>query len=356
MPVEEITTETAQRSRASIASSVIAFGVVMAICYFAGSVIQTVLVSLLLAIFLDPFVELLLYIRLPRMFGALLAVLILIAVVGVTSVLLYNRVQDFAEGLPRYSSIIRQSVLDVRRRVERFQRQTEQVIPRSQEKVQTVTLSEPSLLSQYLFPGFQTAASVLLTIGFIPFLVFFMLSWKDHLRRTAVDAFDETSRPGIANGLRAIATAMRSYLVGNILVGLVLSAASIILFLALDLRFVLILGLLSGFLNLIPYLGVVLAMVGPILVALPQIHDLGPYLILIGCLSAFHIIGLNVLFPKIVGRRVNMNPVAMTLALLIWGWMWGAMGLILAVPITAGAKAVCDNIPSLNKFGRLLGE
>ena len=51
-----------------------------------------------------------------------------------------------------------------------------------------------------------------------------------------------------------------------------------------------------------------------------------------------------------------MNPVAVTLAILVWGWMWGAMGLILAIPITAGAKAVCDNVQGLKKFGKLLGE
>jgi predicted PurR-regulated permease PerM len=356
MPLEQSISESVRTARSSSASSVIAFGVVMAVCYVAGSVIQTVLVSILLAIFLDPLVELLARIHLPRAFGALLAVLLLIAVVGLASFLLYNRAEDFADALPRYSSIIRDGVANVRRRVERLQKQTEQVIPRSQERVQTVTISEPSLWSQYLFPGVQTAANVLLTIGFIPFLVFFMLSWKEHLRRTAVESFDEPSRPGIANGLRAIATAMRSYLVGNILVGLILSAASAISFFALDLHYPLILGLLSGFLTLIPYLGIVLAMVGPVLVALPEVHTLGPYLILVGCLVAFHIIGLNVLFPKIVGGRVNMNPVAVTLALLIWGWMWGAMGLLLAIPIMAGAKAVCDNIPGLKKFGRLLGE
>ena len=342
--------------RTNFVSGVIAFGVIMAICYVAGSVMQTVLVSILLAIILDPGVELLSAIRLPRSLSAFLLVLLLIAVVYLASLSLYRRADDFARELPQYSKIIRNMVLQVQRAAERFQRQEEQVIPPSRPpRAQTVVVAEPPLLSRYLFPGVQTVYNLLLMVGFIPFLVFFMLGWKDHLTQSCVEAFAEADRPGIANGLRTIATMVRRYLVANLLIGLLLSLAASGLFLVLGLRFPIILGLLAGFLNLIPYVGLPLSAVGPVLVALAQFHTVGPYLILIGCLIGFNLIGINFLFPKVVGARLNMNPVAVTLAILVWGWMWGAMGLILAIPITAGAKAVCDNVPELKRFGKLLG-
>ncbi|MBI2817847.1 MAG: AI-2E family transporter [Acidobacteria bacterium] len=356
MPADDTIVRTDMAQKSSFASGVIAFGVIMGICYFAASVIETTLVSIILAIFLDPLVEALVRLRFPRALAAFIVVVLLVTFLGIASVFLYNRVQDFASDLPRYSNTIRTAVMNVRRRIEQFRRQTEQVIPRSPERVQTVTMAEPSIMSRYLFPGVETAATALLMITFIPFLVFFMLSWKEHLRRTAVEAFSEADQPGVANGLRGIASTMRGYLVGNIVVGLILSAASALLFFILGLQFRIVLGLLSGFLSLIPYLGVLLAIAGPVVVALPYIHTVPPYIVLIGTLIAFHVIALNVLFPKIVGSRVNMNPVAVTLALLVWGWMWGAMGLILAVPIAAAAKAVCDNFPGLKKYGSLLGE
>jgi predicted PurR-regulated permease PerM len=64
----------------------------------------------------------------------------------------------------------------------------------------------------------------------------------------------------------------------------------------------------------------------------------------------------NVIFPKVVGKRLRLNPLAVTLALLFWAWIWGAMGLILAVPLVAMAKIICDYVDSLRGFGAWLGD
>src|SRR5439155_13965431 len=133
---EPVTIEERLAVRTNFATGVIAFGVIVAICYYAGAVIQAVLVSLILAIFLDPIVELLSRIRFPRPLGAFIALLLLGGVVLLASFGLYNRVQDFAEELPVYSRIIRGAVLNVRRRIERFEKQTEQVIPPARQSMQ----------------------------------------------------------------------------------------------------------------------------------------------------------------------------------------------------------------------------
>ena len=72
--------------------------------------------------------------------------------------------------------------------------------------------------------------------------------------------------------------------------------------------------------------------------------------------AAFHLIALNVLYPKIVGSRVHLNPLAVTIALMFWGTLWGGVGLLLAIPITAAVKAVCDNVPGIQGYGKLLGD
>jgi predicted PurR-regulated permease PerM len=72
-------------------------------------------------------------------------------------------------------------------------------------------------------------------------------------------------------------------------------------------------------------------------------------------LMFLHLITANLLFPAMVGRRVHLNALAVTVALLFWGWIWGGAGLILAIPITATIKVLCDNIENLQPVGRWLG-
>jgi predicted PurR-regulated permease PerM len=69
-----------------------------------------------------------------------------------------------------------------------------------------------------------------------------------------------------------------------------------------------------------------------------------------------HLMALNLLYPKLVGSRVHLNPLAVTVALMFWGSLWGAVGLVFAIPITAGMKAVFDNVPALQAYGKLLGD
>jgi predicted PurR-regulated permease PerM len=71
-------------------------------------------------------------------------------------------------------------------------------------------------------------------------------------------------------------------------------------------------------------------------------------------MTVLHLIAANLLMPALVGWRVRLNALALTVALLFWGWLWGPMGLILAVPITAVIKVICDHVESLQPVGRWL--
>ncbi len=64
-------------------------------------------------------------------------------------------------------------------------------------------------------------------------------------------------------------------------------------------------------------------------------------------MAFFHLLALNLLYPKLVGSRVHLNPLVVTVALMFWGAIWGGLGLVLAIPVTAGIKAVCDNVSGL---------
>jgi predicted PurR-regulated permease PerM len=113
-------------------------------------------------------------------------------------------------------------------------------------------------------------------------------------------------------------------------------------------------GIASGILNMVPYIGAVLAWLPAFIIALAKWKTLSSYLIIAGGLTAIHVAALNFVAPQLVGRRVRLNAVAITIALLFWGWVWGGMGLLLAIPITATLRVICDHTESWKPIGRWL--
>jgi predicted PurR-regulated permease PerM len=105
----------------------------------------------------------------------------------------------------------------------------------------------------------------------------------------------------------------------------------------------------------VPYLGVFLALLPPLTAAVGSVNTTGVVIIFVTVVG-LHVLTMNVLYPKIVGQRLRLNPLAVTLALLFWAWIWGAMGLILAVPIVGATKIICDYVDSLRGLGAWLGD
>jgi predicted PurR-regulated permease PerM len=197
---------------------------------------------------------------------------------------------------------------------------------------------------------------VLLMSSFVPFLVYFLLSWRDHVRSRYLYLFEGESRDAAAHAWAGVGEMVRAYVIGNFLLGLLLSVASAMLFAAVKLPYWLVVAPVSGFLSLVPYIGLPLAMAPPMLAALPATREPALYLFLAVSVSLLHLLALNLFYPKFVGSRVHLNPLVVTIALMFWGMLWGGIGLLLAIPLTAAIKAVCDNVSSLQPYGRLLGD
>jgi AI-2 transport protein TqsA len=113
-------------------------------------------------------------------------------------------------------------------------------------------------------------------------------------------------------------------------------------------------GIVSGLLNMVPYIGAVLAWLPAFVLALVKWKTLGQFVIIAAVLTTIHVLALNLVAPQLVGRRVQLNAVAITIALLFWGWVWGGMGLVLAIPITAALRVICDHTESWKPIGRWL--
>jgi predicted PurR-regulated permease PerM len=211
-------------------------------------------------------------------------------------------------------------------------------------------------LVEFLHSHLASLYETLLMASFVPFLVYFMLSWRDYIQPAFLQLFEGPDRIAAATSLDGIASMVRAFVVGNFLLGLLLAVASTAFFWAFPLPYPMLIGPLSGFLSLVPSVGVPLALAPPLLAALAVYSTPAPYLIIVGVVALIHLLTMNLLYPKIVGQRVHLNPLVVAVALMFWSVLWGAAGLILAIPLTAGVKAVCDHVKSLERYGRLLGD
>jgi predicted PurR-regulated permease PerM len=331
------------------AMNVIGIVGILALCYFGESVLVVLLVSVLLAFILAPIVDFLTWLRLPRSLAAATAIVLLLAALAGIVYFSYNQATTLVQDLPKYTSKVRDEVLRFRKRAESFE-----VLPPEHEKG-VVSVRPATDWTDVLTRGFGSASAAVLAVSFIPFLVFFMLTWQQHVRSATVMLFPLENRHTAYVTLGLISAMVRSFMVGNLLIGLFVGAVSTVIFWMIDLPFFYFAGFVSGFLSLVPYMGALLALVPPIFVGLGHTGSQDIFLI-ISTVLGLHLIALNLLYPRFLGKRLQLNPLAVTMGLLVWGGLWGGMGLLLAIPITAAIKIIFAHVESLKPYGAWLGE
>jgi predicted PurR-regulated permease PerM len=291
--------------------------------------------------------------HIPRALAALISVVVLLAVLYGISAASYNQAIIFADNVPKYSQKIRSILQPFRQEAEKLEKTSEVVS--DPEASNVVPVRQVQSWSEVLTHGAGTLTDILLAASFIPFLAYFLLTWQSHARSATVMLFPLQHRHTAFVTLGLIGKMLQSFIVGNLLIGLLISGVSVAIFGLLHVPFFYFIGFLSGFLSLVPYLGIVLAMVPPILVGLGQLEP-GELLVVVFCVVGLHLFALNVLYPKLLGSRLKINPLAVTLALLFWGAVWGAIGLVLAIPITGAIKIVFDHVESMKPYADWLGE
>jgi len=344
-------------SRSNPSQRIIALGIVFAFLYWASSIVMTLLLAVLLAYFLDPVVNVLQKLHIPRALGALFALLAVTSLCGGLGYLLLGRADQFLQDWPRYSTVLHNGMTALDRKLAVFEKQVEAIEPPEEKGRPPVRVAETARpVRDLLFRGVGSLYSILLVATFLPFLVFFMLAAKPRIWQATMGLFPVDDRSRVQEALDQVSVVLRSYIAGNALVALMLMLAAWAFFLMIHLENPFLLGCVSGVLNLVPYLGAVLSWLPPFLVGMTKWGTIGPYLGVAAVLSSFHIIAMNVLMPAIVGRRVHLNALAVTIALLFWGWLWGGIGLLLAIPITATIKVICDHVDGFEPAGRWLGE
>jgi predicted PurR-regulated permease PerM len=368
--------------------TILAVAAIIALLYFGRVFFITMVVAITIAFLLDPLLKPFLKLRMPRSVASFIVCSVALLVLYLMGLGLYSEFAGFVQELPTFSQRMNELVDSAAARVDDVEKRTYQIVipKRFQEapplpgvpapevgrrrrgskvpdaapapaQIPEVRIhTEPTPLLTYLYGYIRSFYDVLLMASFVPFLVYFMLSWRDHLRRSFLYLFSGSERQVVGKSWQGVADMVRAYVIGNFILGLMLATISCSFFFSIRLPYWPLVGPLSGFLSLVPYVGLPMAMIPPLVAGMIVYNQPAIYVMIAVVVAVLHLVAMNLLYPKVVGSRVHLNPLVVTVALMFWGTIWGGIGLLLAIPITAGIKAVCDNVTSLHGYGRLLGD
>lgn len=330
---------------------------VIASSYFASVILVPISLSFFLFVLLEPWVDWFARKRIPRNLTAPFVVLLFLGIVSLFGWAGYGTSARLLHHLPEYAEKIRTQMASVQGKVRAIQKNTTLLPKDSNHKdVQKVEIVEHfgGSWMEYLFRGLNSIFGLASSVLLIPILTTFLLLEKSYLARQLRIAIEpKFSLDFLANEVNQM---VKGFFWGNLLVGLVTTIGFLLLFLALGIENEVALSLFSGFLTLIPILGAFLGAVLPMAQCFLQFDSASPLLIVTGSSIFLHFFVANLIMPKVIGSRINVNATAATIGLIFWGWMWGGVGLLLAIPLTALIRIFFACQPSTLPWSNILAE
>ena len=357
------------RSAALVVLSVLA---VVFTLHWAKAVFVPLMLSLLLTYALEPLVGLLERWRISRWIGAAVILLGLGGGLGWTGYSLSGSAAELLDTLPVAAQKLRTamrggrstdpSALDT---VQKAASQLEQAAEENSAKVAArkgvarVVIERPGFnVRDYLWSGTVGLIAAIGQLTLVAFLTYFALGSGDTFRRKLVKITGPSlqKKKITVNVLDDITQHIERYLLVQILTSAMVGVATGLAFWALGVDNAAVWGIVAGVTNLIPYLGSVIVMAAAGLVTFLQFNSIQMALLVGGVSLVIHTLVGNLLVPWLTSRTSSMNPVAVFVGVIFWGWLWGIWGLLLGIPIMMVVKAVCDRVEDLQPIGELLGD
>jgi len=346
------------------ATQVIAAILVLAACRSASGILAPLLIAVLLAVALAPIVHVVARVM-PRWLASAVVVIGIAAAFGLTAWTLSDEVSAFSQRLPSLVREVRTAIQSASPR-QSLMRQLQQAVteleqtttPPKPTSATPVTIVETTDVQRSMFNYAQTAASFLGVVVLLMFLVYFLLASGEMFKVKLVKMSGErlSQKKVTVQMIDEIITQIGHFVFYQFWSGLLVGVLTWLAFMWMGVRYAGLWGVAAGVLNCIPYFGPTIIMVTSAAAAALQFRSLT--MIGLVALVSVAITSLEgfVLAPIALGRAASVNSVAIFVAVMFWGWMWGPLGLIMAVPILMIFKTVADHVESMAGISELLGE
>jgi predicted PurR-regulated permease PerM len=354
------------------ALTILAVTAAIAFLWWAQAVFIPVFLAVLISHALEPLVGFLERQRCPRAAGTFLVLGCLVIAVGYGVYALGEPASTFINQMPAHARRMRIALESNMRdgggtidRVKQAATEIEKAANTAASPapapsgVQRVRVEEPPFrLGDLLWRGSRGLLDFLASIVVVFFLTYYLLLAGDlYRRKLAIIAGPSLSRRRLVlRILLDIDRQIRRYLIARLVISLIVALATWGAMAAMGLNQAVMWGVVTGILNVVPYVGPIAGIIAVTIAAYAQFGMLAQTAIVAGLATLIAFLEGNVLTPRLTGRAGGMNVVAIFGGILFWGWLWGVWGMLLAVPMMTALKAICSHIDDLQPVAALLGE
>ncbi len=292
------------------------------------------------------------YLRLPRAIASIITTLLFAAFILGIFYVIAIQLAEIANEWPTFQK----QIIDAFNEIQKWIHHTFGINSHAQIEYLTKNIKTTIETSTIVIEKLVTIiSSMAVTVLFTFLYVVFLLIYRRHLVKFLYYAFDSESHDQVYNVVTSIQKMVKQYLIGLFLQMIVVSTLSFIAFSILGLKYKFVLAILTGVLNIIPYVGIVISMIVTLIITFATMSA-SKILLVIVAFVAIHAIDGNIVMPKIVGSKVKINSLIVIIGLVIGEMTWGIMGMLLSIPILALMKIVFDNVTELKPWGYLLGD
>jgi putative permease len=288
-----------------------------------------------------------------RGLAAVLSVLFLLLVIGAVLYAIAMQMGDLADDWPQFKNQLNSSLLSLRHWVSvNFHINASRQLNFIKTATSNVLASGTTMVGVTLI----SLTSLLLFLVFTFIYTILFLTYRGLIMRFLVSVFLEKNKEVVHDIIEQVQQILRKYILGLFIEMGIVSVVVFLVFWALGIKYALLLGLITGLFNIIPYIGIFTAMLTSVLITFATAAAAVKILMVICALAIVHLADSNILLPVIVGSKVKINPLITVLGVVLGEMIWGISGMFLSIPVIAVSKIIFDRIESLMPWGILLGE
>jgi predicted PurR-regulated permease PerM len=321
--------------------------------YIGKSIIVPIIYSAILATVLSPLAIFLERKGLNRVWAIIISLMVMLIVLAMLGMFFYSQISMFTETFPK----LVEKVTNALNRFVNWSSEHYNVSPRSLKN--TIADMEAEVMNY----GKSSIGATLSVFGevvtltlLIPVYIFMILFYEPLLLDFIRKLFGKSNQKEVESVMASTKFIIQKYLSALMLEAVIVATANSVALLVIGVEYAIVLGVMGAMINVIPYIGGIISIALPVVVAMATMPSASYSLIIIVVYLVIQFIDVHYIVPKIVASKVRLNALVSIIAVLTGGAIWGVPGMFLSIPLTAVVKVIFDHIEDLKPWGFLLGD